>query len=68
MPPRRALLIAHDRLRLKHLRLIEALGHARNVGRAAEELGLTQPAATKILQDAERILGVTLFERRLCTC
>jgi molybdate transport repressor ModE-like protein len=58
------LLPIHDRLRVRHLRLLEALERAGNLGHAAEELGITQSAATKILQDAEEILGVALFERR----
>jgi DNA-binding transcriptional LysR family regulator len=53
----------HDRLRVRHLRLIEVLERSGNVGLAAEELGITQSAATKILQDAEELLGLPLFER-----
>src|SRR3954466_14691606 len=45
-------------------RLLEALERSENLGQAAEELGITQSAATKILQDAEELLGLPLFERR----
>jgi DNA-binding transcriptional LysR family regulator len=58
------LLPVHDRLRVRHLRLLEALERSENLGQAAEELGITQSAATKILQDAEELLGLPLFERR----
>ncbi|WP_293857022.1 LysR family transcriptional regulator [uncultured Alsobacter sp.] len=50
-------------LRYRHLRLILALSHTRNMHRAAEEMNITQPAATKMLQEIESILGVRLFER-----
>ena len=52
------------RLRLKHLRLIEALERVGSLRKAADELSLSQPAATKILQDLEDVLDVQLFERR----
>lgn len=52
------------RLRLKHLRVLNALARAGNLHQIATELNMTQPAATKIVQDAELILGVQLFERR----
>lgn len=51
------------KLRLKHLRLIDALARNGNLHRVAGEVNVTQPAATKILQDAEAVLGVRLFER-----
>jgi DNA-binding transcriptional LysR family regulator len=52
------------RLRFKHLRLIDALARSGNLHKVAIEMNMTQPAATKILQDAEAILGAQLFERR----
>ncbi len=51
------------RLRLRHLHLIEALSRSGNLHRAASELGITQPAATKALQDIEQVLRVELFTR-----
>ncbi|BAN26880.1 LysR family transcriptional regulator [Caballeronia insecticola] len=51
------------RLKFKHLRLIDILARTGNFHRAAEELNLTQPAATKILQDVEDILGLLIFDR-----
>jgi DNA-binding transcriptional LysR family regulator len=50
-------------LRYRHLRLILALSRTQNMHRAAEEMNVTQPAATKMLQDVEAILGARLFER-----
>jgi DNA-binding transcriptional LysR family regulator len=52
-----------SRLRLKHLRLIDALDRHGSLRRAALELNVSQPAATKILQDLEDVTGVRLFER-----
>lgn len=52
------------RLRFKHLRLVDALARSGNLHRVATEMHLTQPAASKILKDAELILGAQLFERR----
>jgi len=51
------------RLRFKHLRLLDVLARTANLHRAAAELNVTQPAATKILQDLEEMLGVVLFDR-----
>ncbi|MGQ4272629.1 LysR family transcriptional regulator [Terrihabitans sp. B22-R8] len=63
MTPSPSLTLLVGRLRLRHLRLIEAVSRTGNLHRVAMELNITQPAATKILQDAEAILGVRLFER-----
>jgi DNA-binding transcriptional LysR family regulator len=52
-----------SRLRFTHLRLLDVLARTGNLHRAAEELHVTQPAATKILQQLEDVLGVALFER-----
>lgn len=51
------------RLRTRQLLLLEALGRERNLGRAAAGLGMSQPAATRLLQQAEDTLGVPLFTR-----
>lgn len=52
------------RLRTRQLLLLEALGRELNLGRAAAALGVSQPAATKLLQQAEEALGVRLFTRQ----
>jgi DNA-binding transcriptional LysR family regulator len=51
------------RLRTRQLLLLEALGRELNLGRAAAALGMSQPAATKLLQQAEEALGTPLFTR-----
>lgn len=51
------------RLRTRQLLLIRLLDTERNLGRAAAALHISQPAATKLLQQAEEVLGVQLFER-----
>jgi len=53
-----------SRLRFRHLRLIDALYRGGSLHRVASEMHMTQPAATKILQDAENLMGAQLFERR----
>ena len=50
-------------LRMRHLSLISALGQTQNLHQAAEQTYMTQPTATRLLRDAEEILGSTLFER-----
>jgi len=53
----------HSRLRLRQLRLMLTLKEFGSLRRAADEIGMTQPAATKMLHEAESLLGVELFER-----
>lgn len=51
------------RLRFRHVNLLAAIGRTRNLRLAAEQLHISQPAATKILSDVETMLGSRLFER-----
>jgi DNA-binding transcriptional LysR family regulator len=51
------------RLRTRQLLLLEALGRENNLGRAATGLGMSQPAATKLLQQVEETMGARLFTR-----
>ena len=51
------------RLRTRQLLLVAALGDEGHLGRAAGALGMSQPAATKLLQQAEETLGTQLFSR-----
>ncbi|EJN33414.1 MULTISPECIES: LysR family transcriptional regulator [Pseudomonas] len=55
--------VIHSRLRLRQLRLMLALEEFGSLRRAADHIGMTQPAATKMLHEAEDLLGVELFER-----
>ena len=59
MPPPSVL----SRLRFKHLQLLDILGRTHNLRIAAEQMHMTQPAATKILGDIESMFGAQLFER-----
>ena len=51
------------RLRTRHILLLLALGEQPSLHKAAASLGMPQPAATKLLQELEAAIGVTLFER-----
>ena len=51
------------RLKTRQLLLLIALDDFRNIHRAADELNMTQPAASKQVKDLEEMLGVRLFER-----
>jgi DNA-binding transcriptional LysR family regulator len=51
------------RLKTRQLLLLVALDDYRNIHRAAEELHMTQPAASKQVKDLEEMLDVKLFER-----
>jgi DNA-binding transcriptional LysR family regulator len=52
-----------NRLRMRQIALILAVDAHKTLRAAAGELGLTQPAATKMLQELEAALGQPLFER-----
>ena len=47
----------------RHLPVFLALMRQKSIGRTAATLGMTQPAASRILQKLEAELGATLFER-----
>jgi DNA-binding transcriptional LysR family regulator len=52
-----------SRLKMRQILLLVALDEQRNMHRAAASLSMTQPAATRLLGDLERLLGLRLFER-----
>ncbi|MEM9585106.1 MAG: LysR substrate-binding domain-containing protein [Pseudomonadota bacterium] len=54
---------ALTRLKLRQLRLLVAVGVHGNIQNAARELGISQPAASKMIQDLELDFEVTLFKR-----
>jgi DNA-binding transcriptional LysR family regulator len=51
------------RLKVRHLVLVDALTRQGSVIGAAAALHITQPVATRTLQELEAILGVPLYER-----
>lgn len=51
------------RLRLRHLKLIDALAAHSHLRRAADAIHISQPAATQMLQEVEGLLDTPLFER-----
>ncbi|HVZ44180.1 MAG TPA: LysR family transcriptional regulator [Ramlibacter sp.] len=52
-----------DRLRLRHLRMLEVIHRCGSLGAAARELGVTQPAVTNLLKEIEEVFEATLVER-----
>ncbi len=54
---------ALTRLKLRQLRLLVAVGQYGSIQNAARELQISQPAATKLIQDLELDFEVKLFER-----
>lgn len=52
-----------DRLRLRHLRLLEFIEREGSLGAAARALATSQPAATLLLRELETVFGVRLVER-----
>lgn len=56
-------LFGHTRIKTRHLLLIAQLDRDRSVLRAADAVGMSQPAASKLLREIEDVFGVPLFER-----
>jgi DNA-binding transcriptional LysR family regulator len=50
-------------LQRRHIEALVAVGDSRSVHRAARELGMPQPAVSRLLAEAENLLGTRLFER-----
>ncbi|MBT9490403.1 MAG: LysR family transcriptional regulator [Rubrivivax sp.] len=51
------------RARLRHLQVLVSVSELGSFKRAAEAVGLTQPAVTHIVADLEQLLGAELFRR-----
>jgi len=49
--------------RLRHLQLLAAVAEQGSLKRAAEQVAMSQPAATQALTDLENLLNAPLFER-----
>ena len=52
-----------DRLRLRHLRLLDLIDRLGSLGGAARSLGVTQPAVTLMLRELEEVFGTVLVSR-----
>lgn len=50
-------------LKLQHFRLFAALDETRQISAAADMLSLSQPVASRLAAEAERLSGATLYER-----
>lgn len=50
-------------LKLTHLRMIDAFAKTAHLGQAAQALGITQPAASRLLAEVERICGYSVHTR-----
>jgi DNA-binding transcriptional LysR family regulator len=50
-------------LERRHLEHLSAVARHRNVTRAAEALGITQPSLSRSIQEIERALGIRCFDR-----
>lgn len=50
-------------IKIAHLRLLAALAATGQVGLAAEMVGITQPAASRLLAEVERMAGALLYTR-----
>jgi DNA-binding transcriptional LysR family regulator len=51
------------RLRLQDLRVLMAVVQAGSMGKAADQLGTSQPAISRAIAELERMLGVALLDR-----
>ncbi|MEG3126156.1 LysR substrate-binding domain-containing protein [Sphingomonas sp. GB1N7] len=52
-----------QRLKIRHLRVIDAIEQHKSVLRASQALMISQPALTRTLQEVEEMVGGELFER-----
>ena len=52
-----------SRVKLRQLLLVAALDERRSLRKAAADLAMTQPAATKLLRDLEAAVGLPLYTR-----
>ncbi|MBS0454267.1 MAG: LysR family transcriptional regulator [Proteobacteria bacterium] len=50
-------------MRIRHLRLLEQIAQSGSLSAAAQQMAVSQPGATKMLQEIEAALGSNLIER-----
>lgn len=55
--------IIFNRLRMRQLALLIALDQFKSIRLAAENISITQPAASKMIMEMEQAIGLPLFER-----
>lgn len=60
---RRPLTNRLDRLRIRHLRLLESIAQTGSLSAASQQMNMSQPGATKMLQELEAAFACTLIER-----
>jgi len=53
-----------NRLKIKHILLLNGLSVSQTIQGAAENIGISQPAASILLREIEDMIGVPLFERQ----
>jgi DNA-binding transcriptional LysR family regulator len=63
MPSRQDAWFIRVRLKPRQLLLLVNIDELGNIHKAADELGMTQPAASKLLKELEAALEVSLFDR-----
>lgn len=61
--PRTSASYRMDRLRIRHVRLLEIIHRRGSLGAAAKELALSQPAVTLMLRELEAVFGASLVDR-----
>jgi len=52
-----------NRMRMKQIALMLAIEKTGTLGKAAQMMNISQPAASKMLHELERALGVKVFDR-----
>ncbi len=61
--PHRSDTLLRKGLKLSHLRLLAALAEAEHLTQAAATIGVTQPAASRLIAEIEAIIGAPVHER-----
>lgn len=56
-------LLIRQGLKLSHLRLLAALSETRQISAAANQIAISQPAASRLLAEIEGIVGTKLYQR-----